>query len=70
MHYHRPKKKKKKLNVMDRNFFLFILITINTKCAWEMVKNEYTILSHLKLICEKNFHLKKGNGLDKARLDP
>ena len=55
---------------MDRNFLLFILITINTKCAWEMVKNEYTILSHLKLICEKNFHLKKGNGLDKARLDP
>ena len=47
-----------------------IFITINTKCACEMVKNEYTILSHLDLICEKNFHLKKGNGLDKARPNP
>lgn len=51
------------------NFF-FILITINTKCACKTVKNEYTILFHQILICEKKNSLKitkKGFGLDKAR---
>ena len=45
----------------DEYCFLKKINTINTKCAWEIVKNECTVISHLNLICGKK---KFKNGLD------